>query len=252
MPLLAKIKIELNTEKLDYRKSSNLQGVLFENISEEYAAKMHQQSFHPYSQNLIREDGRLVWQVSCLTEESYREIIMRLAEPAFSSFVVNGSEEIRVEIAKKDINVTSRTELLKRFQNIDAEKQIKIKFMTPTAFRQNGMYTILPELRLLYQSLMMRYSATSSTVDMNDEDMLNDLVANTFISRHRLQSRHFPMQGTLIPGFTGSITVGVRGSETIARFARLLLEFGEYSGVGVKTSMGMGAIRIGDANNEGC
>ena len=33
----------------------------------------------------------------------------------------------------------------------------------------------------------------------------------------------------------------------MARYARLLFRFGEYAGVGIKTAMGMGALRIKEA-----
>ena len=250
--MLAKLKLELKVDngKIDFRKSSNLQGVIFENIRPEYAAIMHQQAMHPYSQNLVWFNGVPVWQVNCLTEGAYKEIIMCLADPQFSSFTMKGTEDISVEVVKKDITMESRRELFKKFQNEDFDNQLNIKFVTPTAFRQNGMYIILPDLRLIYQSLMMRYSSSSEKVDMNDEDMLNDMVANSFISKHRLQSRYFPVQGSVIPGFTGSITIRFRGNDTIAQFARMLMRFGEYSGIGIKTSMGMGAIRIGEVNND--
>ena len=39
-------------------------------------------------------------------------------------------------------------------------------------------------------------------------------------------------------------------TDTAAKFIRLLLEFGEYSGVGIKTGLGMGAIQIIRRDNE--
>ena len=42
----------------------------------------------------------------------------------------------------------------------------------------------------------------------------------------------------------------MKGSETIARYIRLLFHFGEFSGVGIKTGMGMGAIRCGGKKDE--
>ena len=36
----------------------------------------------------------------------------------------------------------------------------------------------------------------------------------------------------------------IDGTDTMARYARLLARFGEYSGVGIKTAVGMGALRM--------
>ena len=39
------------------------------------------------------------------------------------------------------------------------------------------------------------------------------------------------------------MTIRVSGTKTMANYAHLLLRFGEYSGVGIKTGMGMGAVK---------
>nr|WP_251984182.1 CRISPR system precrRNA processing endoribonuclease RAMP protein Cas6 [Mycobacterium tuberculosis] len=48
----------------------------------------------------------------------------------------------------------------------------------------------------------------------------------------------------MFPGFTGSATFTVRGVDTFASYIAALLWFGEFSGCGIKASMGMGAIRV--------
>ena len=45
----------------------------------------------------------------------------------------------------------------------------------------------------------------------------------------------------------GELGIYISGTETMARYARLLFRFGEYAGVGIKTAMGMGALRIKEA-----
>ena len=37
--------------------------------------------------------------------------------------------------------------------------------------------------------------------------------------------------------------VKVAGTETMANYAGLLMKFGEYSGIGIKTAIGMGPLR---------
>ena len=86
---------------------------------------------------------------------------------------------------------------------------------------------------------------------MFDEETLNQLVEYSYISFHRLRSVSFPLQGKTIPGFVGQLTIRFKGPETLARYARMLFEFGEYSGVGIKTGMGMGAIKILKENTNG-
>lgn len=103
---------------------------------------------------------------------------------------------------------------------------------------------IFPDLRLMYKSLMKKYSASSTDMDMYDEDTLEQLIESSEITRYRLQSTVFPLEGVVIPSYKGSLSIRLYGNDTISRYARLLFSFGEYSGIGIKSSIGMGALKL--------
>ena len=90
---------------------------------------------------------------------------------------------------------------------------------------------------------MRKYSAASQEFEMFDEETLEALVEQSEIVRYRLQTIPFPLEKIKITGFVGNLCIHVKGPETMARYIRMLLEFGEFSGVGIKTGMGMGAMR---------
>ena len=81
-------------------------------------------------------------------------------------------------------------------------------------------------------------------MEMYDEDVLEELVKNSTIVNYKLNSTYFQMEGIRIPSFRGKIGIKISGTDTIAKYARFLAEFGEYSGVGIKTAMGMGAVKL--------
>ena len=56
--MLAKLEMILEGEEIDYRNSSNLQGVLMERIDTEYAEILHEQRLNPYSQYLIKNENQ--------------------------------------------------------------------------------------------------------------------------------------------------------------------------------------------------
>ena len=66
---------------------------------------------------------------------------------------------------------------------------------------------------------------------------------NAQIVRYDLKSVSFSLEGVRIPAFVGKITIKINGTKTMADFANMLVEFGTYSGVGIKTALGMGCIR---------
>jgi CRISPR-associated endoribonuclease Cas6 len=101
-----------------------------------------------------------------------------------------------------------------------------------------------PDLRLLFQSLMMRYGAAVENDKEPDENMLQELVRHVRITSYRLHSQYYPIENVKIPAFMGSITLKIDGANSLASYILMLLRFGEFSGVGIKTSMGMGAIAL--------
>lgn len=129
------------------------------------------------------------------------------------------------------------------FYQKEYSRYMDLEFLTPTAFKSNGRYVIIPEIKYIFQSLMNKYSAASAEMDMYDEDTLEQLVQNSSIIQYKLRSVYFPMEGIKIPSFKGELGIKVNGTATMAKYARLLIRFGEYSGIGIKTAMGMGGIK---------
>ncbi len=239
--MLAKLQLVLDTKSLDFRKASSLQGFLMERIDTGYAELLHRQQMHPYSQAVLAEKGQVIWQISALNQTALEQIV----RPMMSVDLIRlHREKHPICILEKHLTTLEDGELLQEFYGKTAEMNLTVEFLAPTAFRQHGRYVILPDVRLICQNLMMRQSVLMERIDMMDEETMEQLVSECMIVRHRIRSMIFPAERTTIPGFVGMVTFRCFGTKTMARYLRLLLRFGEFSGVGIKTGMGMGAIRI--------
>lgn len=248
--MYAELKMELDNETLDYKQSSNLQGVIMEHIEEEYAEILHQSNLKPYSQCVVKQDDKRIWYIRTVTQEAYKKMIIPLSQ--LNEFEIKNGQ-IQVNIVRRNFETRAENELLKEFYEIPANRFLNLTFQTPTAFKSNGKYVFYPDIRMIYQSLMMKYTASSEEMDMIDEDTLEQLTQNSEIVRYHLRSMSFPLEGVNIPGFVGSIRLKIKGTDTMARYARMLMKYGQYSGVGIKTAMGMGAIRLmeqGEKKND--
>ena len=248
--MYAELKMELDNETLDYKQSSNLQGVIMEHIEEEYAETLHQSNLKPYSQCVVKQDDKRIWYIRTVTQEAYKKMIIPLSQ--LNEFEIKNGQ-IHANIVRRDFESRAENELLKEFYEIPANRFLNLTFQTPTAFKSNGKYVFYPDIRMIYQSLMMKYTASSEEMDMIDEDTLEQLTQNSEIVRYHLRSMSFPLEGVNIPGFVGSIRLKIKGTDTMARYARMLMKYGQYSGVGIKTAMGMGAIRLmeqGEKKND--
>lgn len=239
--MYAKLRIELDSSQISYQQSSNLQGVLMEQIDTDYAQELHQYSLNPYSQYVVKEKDKIVWYICTVNEEAYENIILPLEE---LKQITIRRKEITTNVVGRSIEILEESELMKQFYEESCDRYLNLQFCTPTAFKRDGKYVDYPDLRLVYGSLMRKYSAASEELDMYDEETLEELVRNSEIIRYRLQTMPFPLEKVQINGFVGNVCIKIKGTETLANYIRLLCRFGEYSGVGIKTSMGMGAMQL--------
>lgn len=240
--MLAKLRMttKADSEEFGYYQSSNLQAVLMDQIDTEYAEILHEHGLNPYTQYLIGKETK-EWVVTTTTKEAYEKIIECMMNPKFDKFEIK-KKSINVDILDKQVVVINKRDLTEEFYEKKADRFIKIELLTPTAFRSAGKYVNYPTLRLFYQSLMNKYSASADNIEMFDEETLEQLIKESEIVSYKLHSTAFPLEGVRIPSFKGSFTIKVTGSETMARYVRLLARFGEFSGLGIKASMGMGAM----------
>lgn len=248
--MLAELRMKLDVDKTEfgYYQSSNMQGILMERLESNYAEQLHISGLKPYSQ-YITGGSQKEWVVNALSQEAYQKIICPLLEETFTDFTIE-KKDIHLHICSKEVKTVHKKTLLDEFYSDIYDRYINLEFLTPTAFKSGGIYVNMPDPRYIYQSLMNKYSAASDNMDMYDEDTLEQLVNNSRIVRYKLRSALFPLEGVKIPSFMGEMCIKVTGASTMAKYARLLARFGEYSGVGIKTAIGMGGLRMSGGRND--
>ena len=159
-----------------------------------------------------------------------------------SIFIKNRKLEIR--IVEKSYSELSYKSLMDSFYDDECSRYINIQFISPTAFKKDGRYVFYPDIRCIFQSLMNKYDAAVSDEVMADEDTLEQLCENAQIAGYDLKSVSFSLEGVRIPSFIGKLTIKMHGTTTMVNFANMLFRFGTYSGIGIKTSLGMGSFKI--------
>lgn len=244
--MLSTLRMELGYKKEKssfYQKASLFQGVLMEQIDSAYAEKLHQNALRPYSQGIIAGEEKVIWQIKTLNQEAYEQIVTPLLSADFDSVLLKHNDE-KLEILNKSLSVSSYKKIIDTYYLGECPKTVKIQFASPTSFKQNGRYIIFPDIRLIYNSLMNKYDAFAENETIGTEDVLEQLTKHSEVIRYHLSSTVFHMEGVKIPAFKGSITLRIQGPQPLVNLAHLLFRFGCYSGVGIKTAMGMGAMEI--------
>lgn len=237
MPAELRIKTDKN---IKYYQSSNLQGIIMKNISEDYAGYVHSLRYNPYSISVEKIDNDVQWCIKTLNEEAYENIIKPLMKDDFKRFVIHNGN-IDVKIKEKKIIWKSYNDIK---EELPTSNTIRVSMMTPTAFKSEGEYICMPDLRFIYQSLINKYNAVCGVENTDASSLINGLVSATHILKYDIHSEKFPLERNRIAGCVGDIIISIKADKELTGLAKYLLSFGEFSGVGIKCSIGMGAIRI--------
>lgn len=144
----------------------------------------------------------------------------------------------------------TQNELLQETFFARCPRTLKFRFVTPTAFKVQGRYQIYPTIRPLFGSLIQKYNAAHTDSELGGEGLLEELQRFVSVAGYNLRSTSFPLEGITIPSFTGTLLLKISGPQQLVNLVHLLLRFGTYSGAGIKTAMGMGAIQIVDRKDD--
>lgn len=119
------------------------------------------------------------------------------------------------------------------------QRTVRINFQTPTTFKQAGEHVLFPTKDLIMQSLTNKWNAWA------DEFILEDITwDNCKISRYNLRSASYQLKGVYLQGFVGYVDLYFWGAESLIRLGNLVCNFANYSGIGVKSALGMGGVTV--------
>ena len=239
---MKKVELHLSKTRLkDEDLVSKLQGFLMAQISPDFATFLHEQETNPYSMNLSSTRDESVWVVNLLSEEAEQQMLAPLLN---SETIKLESYAEKILVKKVEIHSLSQQTLLDIYQDDAASHLIRVHFYTPTTFKRQGQFVLFPDTRLIFQSLMQKYSRLVEGRAEIEEETLQFLADHSQIISYHLKSHYFQIHGRKYPAFEGRVTIRIQGASTLKAYAQMLLRFGEYSGVGAKCSLGMGGMRI--------
>ena len=91
---------------------------------------------------------------------------------------------------------------------------------------------------------MHKYDSHHIEQQIFDEEVLQMIEERVFVKQYKLKSTWFYLEGTKIPAFVGSIQLYAKMTQSMINLINYLLKYGEFSGVGIKSAIGMGAISV--------
>ena len=217
-----------------------LYSALLRLLPKDCAAAVHSGSGASVAQFLYFDDAnkRSVWQLSVFGEVA--DAVSQTLD-GLSSLRLNG---VPVTLTLLEKTVLRAEELIASARETAPLRSVVINVLSPTAFKQDGRYTVLPSEKLTVQSLTAKWNAAFPEHRIDDAEAVMRLTQGVFISDHSLSCRHFRLKGVSIPGFLGTFTLSSCLTGSDAELFALLMRFSEFSGLGIKTALGMGGVEI--------
>lgn len=231
--------------KLPQSACSLLHGVLMAQIDEAYAETMHQNSLRPYSQFLHFDKNRnaLYWRITALNEQAKNEIL----DAAFSlpQKVFLKQKNVEIELVSKEfLPATDYVSLAEKyFAHPLVGRYVSFDFLTSCSFKSEGQYVIFPQPQFILGSLVKRWNAFADKESLDAQGIVHDLAQEVYVADYRLRMQAFSVDGARIPAFRGHYTLGMKSNLMSNRIIAMLGGYANYCGIGIKTALGMGAVR---------
>lgn len=206
-------------------------------LPEEYVEQLHEQKETPISQCLYKEKTDMVWRISLLDDTA-----VSVVSPILSSLKSIPLATGEMGLEKLDEKTLSFEEVAGKAKSIESERFFSLCFLTPAAFKQNGRYTVLPGKELILQSLLKKWNSAFPAYPLEDGDAFRMIAEGIRISDYNLRTTRFPLKDNKIPGFVGTMSIDTHLSAPLLGIWKLLIAYAQYSGIGIKTALGMGGI----------
>lgn len=231
--------------KLTQSACSLLHGVLMEHIDSTYAELLHQQSLRPYSQYLYfdKERDSVYWRLTSLNKQADDELLGAAFSLPATVYLKKKQMEVQL-VSKEYLKETSYAEIAEKcFAQPLAGKYLSCNFLTSCSFKSEGQYVIFPQPQFLLGSLIKRWNSFADKERLDALGLAQDLPQETYVADYKLSLHSFSVDGARIPAFRGLYVLGMKNNVMCNRIIAMLGEYANYSGIGIKTALGMGAVK---------
>ena len=246
---LLEMKIASDEFELHSSMGAVLHGVLMEMLPNDAVRLLHEDGLRPFSQYVFRphKSEDWYWRIGLL-DDYFGQMIHEILEKRFcanrSIYLKNKRASVSLE-SFSVVNDTSYGDLVDFVYRAEqAPGRAELRFNTVASFKHDGRYMIFPDMAMIFKSLLNRWNHYSAEIKLKEENLGERLAELANITSYNLQTRYFGIENSNIKGFWGKVGINLHGNDMARRIIAVLLLFAQFSGIGVKTALGMGGIDV--------
>lgn len=223
---------------------SIMQGALMEIIANDAAQELHTMQLRPYTQSIYYDHAlrQGIWRLTAIHSYGYEEVI----QPVLAQQSMYVKHRQAMLTLGKPLHVVQQTyeQLADQiFQPPHSPRGVDITFLTPTSFKHDNAYDMLPNIARYYGSLLAKWNEFATTISLAQEGLHEELAAHCRVTKLHIDSQPFGLEGIRVTGIVGTMRLQFWGNDMMRRLQGLLWAFAPFSGLGIKNAIGMGVIK---------
>lgn len=210
-----------------------LHGFIMSKINTTYAELLHGLEPRPFSLFVYNSGNGFVCRVSTLNEEALQ--ILDILEKQDEIVVYAGKKPILISVENMS---RSKTINAVDIPGILSKNKYTAGIVAPATRKTNGEYGNPPDLGKYFISVVNKLKVYENIIIETSE--IEQLFSNIRMNRYTFESQNFMFGGKKIPSMTGNFDITINADKEQSEKIKLLLGYATYSGIGAKTSLGMG------------
>ncbi len=237
MPVLIELRFGLKkTPEVLY--PADIHGLFFSLFEQSIAQRLHKEAKKPFSiKGFAVEDSILRLELALLEDSLYPAIIHSYYFPKKDLHIRGVPLNPTGGKGLKEKKALSYQDILETLPH----RRLRMEFVSPTAFNRFKFDYPFPEPHLLFSNLLSRWNTFSEfPLELTETEILNGVVIYEFegsIQKFMIDQRLKRV------GFVGRVGFLIK-DQGLAKKLSTLAFFANFSGVGIKTTMGMGAVKV--------
>lgn len=212
-----------------------IHGAAMKAIPADYSRKMHTPSYHPFSIFVVPTEYGFIIRVSALCDEA--KIIPETLSQKKSLKIYGMKQPLKILKSESAEPLDAE-----KAYNYISEKGCIITFITPATIKTKGRFSAVPDISAYFYSTVCKYNEFQE--EKISHDKFKEAFSFVIFEEFQLESVKYNVSGNIISSMTGCCRILFPEDEKKNILLRKVIAYASYSGIGGKTSMGMGGIIV--------
>lgn len=214
-----------------------IHGAAMKGISPLYAAKMHTNEYHPFSIFTVETEEGMTVRISALCDEASTIPEALSKHPSIRIYTQQGACNLPIQMQNNAAPLTAE-----QLAVHIPENGCRLHFASPAMIRIQSHPTARPDICAYFYSVICKYNAFEN--DNLDYAEFQDAFRAVQFGSYQLSSVSYQITGRTFPGMIGFCDLYFPRHAAQNHLLRLCLGYASYSGLGSKTTQGMGGILL--------